>query len=226
MKEIAIRKNANSMMWVEYWINKAHPSNVDQEIYAEKYDEFRWICKIDLPLINKTVESISTKEIDSMLNASKKAAILIDEYMKEHPELVIINRFKGKRWEICGDENGRYICSGMSSAWRQEQAKQIQKMDEDAIEAIKKSIKRISKIKGSDNNLFIQVLDHSLFGNNASVNDILKEVSDKIQQEYHMVNLTVYYDKDNEKVIAVGYNLPFKEEELNDEQSDCSNIVN
>lgn len=213
-------------MWVEYWINKAHPSNVDQEIYAEKYDGFRWICKIDLPLINKTVEAISTKEIDAMLNASKKAAILIDEYMKEHPELVIINRFKGKRWEICGDENGRYICSGMSSAWRQEHAKQIQKMDKEAIEAVKKSIKKISKIRGSNKNLFVQVLDQSLFDDNASVNDILKKVSDKIQQEYLMVNLTIYYDKDNEKVIAVGYALPSKEEELNDEQSDYSNIVN
>lgn len=225
MKEIAIRKNANNMMWVEYWINKAHLSNVDQEIYAEKIDEFRWICKIDLPLINKTVKSISAKEINAMLNASKKAAILIDEYMKEHHELVIINRFKGKRWEICGDENGRYICSGMSNAWRQEHAKQIQKMDEDAIEAVKKSIKNISKIRGSNKNLFVQVLDQSLFGDNASVNDILKKASDKIQQEYHMVNLAVYYDKDNEKVIAVGYTLPSKEE-LNDEQSDYSDIVN
>lgn len=196
MKEIAIRKNANNMMWVEYWINKAHPSKVDQEIYAEKIDEFRWICKIDLPLINKIVESISTKEINAILNASKKAAILIDEYMKEHPELVIINRFKGKRWEICGDKDGRYICSGMSSAWRQEHAKQIQKMDEEAIEAVKKSIKKISKIRGSDNNLFIQVLDHSLF-----------ETSEKIQKEYHMVSLMVTYDKGSGSVIAVGYTL-------------------
>ena len=226
MRDIKIRKNANNIMWVEYWINKVHSSTAEQEIYAEKYDEFRWICIIDLPLINKTVESISTKEISAMLNASKKAAILIDEYMKEHHELVIINRFKGKRWEICGDENGRYVCSGMSNAWRQEQAKQIQKMDEDAIKAIKKSIKRIFKIRGSNKNLFVQVLDQSLFADNASVNDILKIASDKIQQEYHMANLTLYYDADNKKVIAVGYTLPSKEEELNDEQSDYSNIVN
>ena len=215
MKEIAIRKNANNMMWVEYWINKAHPSNVDQEIYAEKYDESRWICKIDLPLINKTVESISTKEINAMLNASKKAAILIDEYMKKHPELVIINRFKGKRWEICGDEDGRYICSGMSNAWRQEHAKQIQKMDEEAIEAVKKSIKKISKIRGSDNNLFIQVLDHSLFDDDASIDDIIEEASEKIQKEYNMASLMVTYDKESGSVIAVGYTLASIEGGLN-----------
>ena len=226
MKEIKIRKNANNMMWVEYWINKANPSNAEQEIYAEKYDEFRWICKIDLPLINETVESISAKEINAMLNASKKAAVLIDEYMKEHPELAIINRFKGKRWEICGDKDGRYICSGMSNAWRQEQAKQIQKMDEESIEAVKKSIKKISKIRGSDNNLFIQVLDQSLFADDASIDDIIEEASEKIQKEYPMISLMVAYDKESGSVIAVGYTLPSKEEELNDEQSDCSNIVN
>lgn len=226
MKEKAIRKNANNMMWVEYWINKAHPSNADQEIYAEKYDEFRWICKIDLPLINKTVESISSKEIDAMLNASKKAAILIDEYMKEHHELVIINRFKGKRWEICGDENGRYICSGMSNAWRQEQAKQIQKMDEEAIEAVKKSIKKISKIRGSDNNLFIQVLDHSLFDDDASIDDIIEEVSEKIQKEYPMISLMVTYDKESGSVIAVGYTLASIKKDLNNEKYGHSDIVN
>lgn len=226
MKEIAIRKNANNMMWVEYWINKAHPSNVDQEIYAEKYDEFRWICKIGLPLINKTVEAISAKEIDAMLNASKKAAILIDEYMKEHHELVIINRFKGKRWEICGDENGRYICSGMSSAWRQEHAKQIQKMDEDAIEAVKKSIKKISKIRGSDNNLFIQVLDHSLFADDAFIDDIIEEVSEKLQKEYPMISLMVTYDKESGSVIAVGYTLASAKEEINNDQPNDSDIIN
>lgn len=213
-------------MWVEYWINKAHPSNADQEIYAEKYDGCRWICKIDLPLINKTVEAISTKEIDAMLNASKKAAILIDEYMKEHPELVIINRFKGKRWEICGDENGRYICSGMSNAWRQEQAKQIQKMDEEAIEAVKKSIKKISKIRGSDNNLFIQVLDQSLFDDGKPINDIISEVSEKLQKEYPMISLMVTYDKESGSVIAVGYTLASAKEEINNDQPNDSDIIN
>lgn len=55
-----------------------------------------------------------------MFNASEKVAKLIDEYMKNHPELKIINRFKGNRWEINGDENGNFLSMGMSKAWREE----------------------------------------------------------------------------------------------------------
>ena len=97
----------------------------EYELTADKYDDYRWICEINLPLINETVKSISEKEINAMLNASEKAAKLIDEYMKNHPELEIRNMFKGKRWEINGDENGKFLSMGMSSAWRSEQGKRF-----------------------------------------------------------------------------------------------------
>ena len=112
MENQQFKKNANNIMWVEYWIRKAHPSFEEYELYAEKYDNYRWICEIELPLINKTVKSISEKEVNAMLNASEKAAKLINEYMKEHPELVIKNSFKGKRWEIVSDENGKFLSMG------------------------------------------------------------------------------------------------------------------
>ena len=195
-------------MWVEYWIRKAHPSFEEYELYAEKYDNYRWICEIELPLINKTVKSISEKEVNAMLNASEKAAKLINEYMKEHPELVIKNSFKGKRWEIVSDENGKFLSMGMSSAWRREQGKQMEKMTRDSLETVKKAIKRLAKINGTSKNLFIQVLDQSLFDEDKPIRDIMYEVNDKIENDYHMTNMTVCYDKDGDSIIVVGYTFP------------------
>ena len=215
MESKTIKQNANNIMWVEYWIQKAHPSFEDYELFAERYDECRWICEIKLPLINKTVKSMSEKEVNAMLNASKKAAKLIDEYMKKHPELKIFNRFKGKRWEIVSDENGKYISMGMSSAWRREQGKQMEKMMIDSIETVKKAIKRLAKINGTSKNLCIQVLDQSLFDEDKSIQDIMYEVNDKIEKDYHMSNVTVCYDKDGDSVIVVGYTFPSKEGGLN-----------
>ena len=208
MEKQQFKKNANNIMWVEYWIRKAHPSFEEYELYAEKYDNYRWICEIELPLINKTVKSISEKEVNSMLNASEKAAKLINEYMKEHPELVIKNSFKGKRWEIVSDENGKFLSMGMSSAWRREQGKQMEKMTRDSLETVKKAIKRLAKINGTSKNLFIQVLDQSLFDEDKSIQDIMYEVNDKIENDYHMTNMTVCYDKDGDSVIVVGYTFP------------------
>ena len=208
MEKQQFKKNANNIMWVEYWIRKAHPSFEEYELYAEKYDNYRWICEIELPLINKTVKSISEKEVNAMLNASEKAAKLINEYMKEHPELVIKNSFKGKRWEIVSDENGKFLSMGMSSAWRREQGKQMEKMTRDSLETVKKAIKRLAKINGTSKNLFIQVLDQSLFDEDKPIRDIMYEVNDKIENDYHMTNMTVCYDKDGDSIIVVGYTFP------------------
>ncbi len=195
-------------MWVEYWIRKAHPSMEDYEILAELNQNGEWECKIELPLINKTVKSISEKEVNAMLNASYKAAKLIDGYMKEHPELEIINRFKGKRWEIISDETGKYVSTGMSSAWRREQGKQIEKMTIDSLEAIKKTIKKLNKINGSPKNLYIQVLDRSLFDDNMTVDEIVEEVNDKIRKEYHTTQCTMCCGIDGDSVIVAGYAFP------------------
>ena len=211
MEKKTINKNANNIMWVEYWIQKAHPSFQDYEVTAEKYDDYRWICEINLPLTNKTVKSISEKEIYAMFNASEKAAKLINEYMKNHPELEIRNMFKGKRWEITSDENGDLISIGMSSAWRKEQGKQMEKMTKDSLETVKKAIKKIAKINGTSKNLFIQVIDQSLFDDEMTIEQILHEVNDRIEKDYPMSNMTVHYDKDGNSVIVVGYTFPKEE---------------
>ncbi len=139
-----------------------------------------------------------------------------DEYMKEHPELKIINRFKGKRREIVSDETGKFLSMGMSSAWRREQGKQMEKMMKDSIETVKKAIKKLAKINGTSKNLYIQVLDQSLFDDNMAVKKILEEMTEKIEKEYHTTQCTVCYDKGGDSVIVVGYTLPSSEKgELN-----------
>ena len=135
--------------------------------------------------------------------------------MKEHPELRIINKFKGKRWEIVSDETGKFLSMGMSSAWRREQGKQMEKMMKDSIETVKKAIKKLAKINGTSKNLYIQVLDQSLFDEDKSIQDIMYEVNDKIEKDYHMSNMTVCYDKDGDSVIMVGYTFPSKEGGIN-----------
>ena len=89
-------KSAPTMMWVEYWVEHVDPSQDMFEIWADALPNGKWKCEIELPLINKTVKSIATTQVNAMKNASDKAAKLINEYMKEHPELVVRNMFKGK----------------------------------------------------------------------------------------------------------------------------------
>ena len=93
-------------------------------------------------------------------------------------------------------------------------AKQIEKMTRDSLEAIKKAIRRLAKINGTSKNLFIQVLDQSLFEKEKSIEDIMHEVNDKIENDYHVLSSIGCYDKDGDSVIVMGYTLPSDEEGL------------
>lgn len=205
MENKTIKQTANNVMWVEYWIRKAHPSFEDYMLLAERYDEYRWICEIKLPLINKTVKSISEKEVNAMMNAADKAAKLIDRYMKEHPELKIRNKFKNNHWEIESDETGRFLSLKMNSDWKRKNDLKMEKMMNDSFETIKKAIRKIAIINGSSKNLFIQVMDQSLFDENMTVKDILEEASDRVRKEYNATFSTSYFDKDVDSVIVMGY---------------------
>ena len=127
-------QNANKILWVEYWIQQAHPSYRDYEISAEALPNNKWKCEIEIPLINKTVMSTSSTEVNAMMRSSSKAAKLIDEYMKEHQELKIVNEFKGKPYQLISDENGRYQSIGLSSEYRRREGK---KMIQELIENVK-----------------------------------------------------------------------------------------
>lgn len=199
-----IIKNANKIMWVEYWINHVN-SNDEAEIWADKYDDYRWECIIELPLINQKVSSIASSQINAMINASKKANDLIKKYMDIHPELVIRNMFKGKQWQIVGDESGNFKSMGMSPKMRKAKGKQMQLITEKSIEAVVGAIKKIEKINGTSKNLFIQVLDQSLFDENKPIDKVMSEVADKIEKDYNVSSYTVNYMKNGNSIIVVGY---------------------
>ena len=201
------RINGNKIMWVEYWVKQAHPS-VEANIVANQYDSYRWICEIDLPLINKKVTSIAMSEVNAMVKTADKASKLIDEYMKSHPELVIENEFKNGHYEIIGDENGRFESLGLTSEARQREGKKMEKKMIQSMEVMKKAIAQLGRINGSTENLFIQVLDQSLFDDEMTIKEVLQKVNNKIEQDYKISSCAIQYLEEGNSVVAIGYTFP------------------
>lgn len=173
-------KSATTMMWVEYWVKYVDPSRNRFEIWADKLPNGKWKCEIELPLINQKVISIATTQVNAMKNASAKAAKLINEYMKVHPEMEIRNIFKGEEWVFEEDENGNFKSAGRSSRCRVREGKQLQWKMEESSKAVEKAISRIKKVNGSTKNLFIQVIDKSFFKEDDSLEDIQRKIRNKM----------------------------------------------
>lgn len=211
-------KSANNIMWVEYWIRKAHPSYAEFNIEAAKYDSYRWICEIELPLINTTVKSICESEINSMCNAAKKAAHLIEQYMNKHSQLKFENPYKNGHWIINGDEKGNFLSLHQNIIGNKKRANEFRKETTSSINQVKKAINSIGDILGSRNNLFIQVIDQSLFNETQTIEEILEIVSSNIEKEYQTTRLSVYYDREGNSIIAVGYTQPKPKEGVNENE--------
>ena len=199
-----IKQNANNIMWVEYWVRKAHPSYKNYELSAKRYDDHRWICEIRLPLIKKTVKSISDKEVNAMLNASEKAMKLINEYMKEHPEIKITNEFKNKHYEIRSDKTGKFISMGISSAYRKKLSQQMMKTMKSSIENINKGVEGFKKLYGTVDDFIVKVFDRQLFKDKTE-EEIKDQVHDILMSEFSLIlNISTIVVKE-EYVVAMGY---------------------
>lgn len=140
----------------------------------------KWKCEIELALINQTVKSISTTQVNAMKNTSDKAAKLINAYLKEHPELKIRNMFKGQEWIFTEDENGRFKCDGRSPRMRAKEGKQLQFIMTESSKAMEKAILRIKKVNSSFKNLFVQAIDKSFFKENDSIEDMQRKIRNKM----------------------------------------------
>lgn len=200
--------SASNVVWVEYWIDQVQ--NSDEEVltaFGEKYDCYRWICEIELPLINKKVQAISEKEVNAVLRANAKAAKLINEYMKEHPELKIKNNHKRKGYVLAYDDDGRVLYSGQSKKSRR---KKIIKYDEamtKAMALVQNTIKKINKMTGSSGNLFLQVMDQKQY-DGLSAKAMMNITIDKIKNNYNVPALIVRLDDDTNSIISIGTSLP------------------
>lgn len=185
MTKVKISKTANNIMWVEAWIKQAHPS-LDFEISAKPFKS-RWICEFNIPTVNKSVKSISTTEVNAMLNAAKQARKLINEYLNNHPELKdIVDKYWAKGWVIEEDENGNFMSLGRSQkSIKSDNDKFAQSITSlgKIIETAMNKIERLFDYRGSLN---IQVIDKKLLNGNSNLREIEEKAWDNYRKTYCM----------------------------------------
>ena len=177
--KVKINKCANNIMWVEAWVKQAHPSVVF-EIGAEPIED-KWVCEFSIPTVNKTVKSISSTEVNAMLNSAKKARKLIEDYMMEHPECKItIDEHWSKNWEIKEDDEGHFVSLGRSGLVREKEGIVFIKRMAAVRRAFEVALMKASKLLGSTEGLNVQILDKRLFSDDADV----REIEDQIWERY------------------------------------------
>ncbi len=187
MTKTKTSKTANNIMWVEAWIKQAHPS-LDFEISAKPY-KGKWICEFNIPTVNKIAKSISSTEVNAMLNAARKARKLINDYLEGHPELRnMVDKYWERDWIIEEDENGYFMSLCRSQkAIRKESKKFVQK-----IELLKRvidtAIDKIEKIFDYRGSLNIQVIDRKLLSKDLNLQEIEQKAWDNYRKTYCMDN--------------------------------------
>ena len=201
-----MRQNANTLMWVEYWINHIDTSK-EIVIYAEKLSNGKWKCEIDLPLIEKKITSVSTSQINAMKNASDRAAKLINKYMDDHPELQIKNMFKGKEWIFQEDRFGGVSCR-LSQRARQSMDRTIERIASNSGDIVYKSIKRIEKATNTKNNIFIHAVDRKLLNDCEDNYEIAHKITEMFKQFYGVQIVGISWTFRDDYLIVVGYTFP------------------
>ena len=199
-----MKKSANKTVYVDLWLTLKGDPHSDG-VTATKLPNGKWACEINLPLVNQTVKAVATTEINAMANASEKAAPLIEKYLAEHPEVKFRARSTVRHYEFFTDENG-FAGFRQNSEYRKKCGMDMLKMNQDSAKAVEKAVARIKKINGTDNNLFIQVLDKRFFKEGATIEDIQYLIRDKMFGDSCdcFISWAITSIVDN-CVIAVGY---------------------
>lgn len=200
-----MRKNANNVVWVEYWINQVNPSFEGYDIDAEQLENGKRHCEIKLPLIEKTVTSIADTEIEVILDASEKASKLINKYMKEHEDLVIENPYIDEDWIIESNKNGEVTIIGMSDEYREEQNNILDSLTYELIMNSRESIRKLPKKNREKLGIIVKIVNKSFFGNNLSRDELLIRAGQSIKNDHEIKDSTVCYDDASESIIIVGY---------------------
>ena len=71
--------------------------------------------------------------------------------------------------------------------------------------------KKIIKFSGISRNLFIQDVDQSLFDKEMTIDQILNEVHERNNRDFHTSDMAMCYNEDENSVIVVDYTFPKKE---------------
>ena len=199
------QKSANKLLWVSYWLYRFSPDHEEAEITANIRKDNKWECKIQLPLIEKTVKSVSTTEVNAMYNASKKAATLIDEYLNNHPEIYVKNTFKRKHYVFTEDENGRFESARLSPEYRKKEGEKMTKMMTDSFKAVETAITKVNKINGMNKGLIIQVMDKCIFGDDLDEESISLKISESLKKSYGIDIFGIGWTVVDNYVIGIAY---------------------
>ena len=172
---------ANKIRWVENIVNY-HSKDKEQYylLEANKLPSGKWICEIVIPVVGKTVSTISKSEVSSMLRTADKAYKEIKAYSSNHPEFKIIPISAERHWEIESDDNGDFVSMHLNSDYRSKLGLMMQKDMLEAEKAVEKAVNKIKKINGTDKNLFIQVIDKSVFKTDDTIENIQETIHKKM----------------------------------------------
>ena len=105
-------KSANSMVWVDHWMEEVDPLNNVFDCLANfvsRLPNGKWKCEIKLPLINEIVSAVSSIQVDAIKEVMDKAAELIENYMLEHDELKVENVYLDDEYVFEENEDGELI---------------------------------------------------------------------------------------------------------------------
>ena len=94
---------------------------------------------------------------------------------------------------------------GLTSEYRKRLGRDLMTMKLKSIRAVKKAISEIKKANGSEDDLFIQVIDKSIFKEDDSEDNIYKRISDTIYISYGAQLETLYTTSDGKHIIVIGY---------------------
>ena len=86
-----------------------------------------------------------------------------------------------------------------------EKRREMLKIQQESIKAVKKAISRIKNVNNSDKDLFIQVLDKSLFNENDTNDDIYKKIFNSLYEQHNIFVSSLECDIENNHVIVIGY---------------------
>ena len=203
---IKTKQSANKTVYVDHWFTwYGEPHN--DGVTATQLPNGKWKCELTLPLLNQTVKSVASTAANAMENASKKAIPLIQEYLSEHPDIVFISRSQIHNYEFYTDEFG---CTGFRQdpKHREKVGNDLLKMQLESSKAIEKAIAKIKRVNGSDKGLFVQVIDKSLFDENATTKEMQDIISRRVLDGLYQTIISWLTCKIiGNSVIAIGYTM-------------------
>ena len=172
-------KTANKIVYVGHWLLLNGDDSQKDGVTASQMPNGRWVCEIEIPLVNQMVKATSSSEINAMLNASEKAYLLIKKYLNEHPEVKFFKMTDFRHYEISIDENG-YAMIQTNSEYRKKRGDEIVRMQVDVAKAMERAVAKIKKVNGTDKNLFVQVIDKSFFKEDDTIKDMENKIADRL----------------------------------------------